>query len=86
MNSEFGRAIARIRNCKPKNSTACDNLPRQVQLVMREQTSWVAWRNAQCDVMAFGMEGRSGEEVVRMDCRTKLTMERTKYLQKVGKD
>jgi uncharacterized protein YecT (DUF1311 family) len=83
---EFDLTITRIRNCRPRNATGCFNRQRAILLVTREQQSWVAWRNAHCDLVAFGMEGTSGEGQVRMDCRARLTLARTKELKAMGRN
>lgn len=85
MSREFNGAISRIRNCRPRNSTACMYRPRAISVVTREQQSWTAWRDAHCDVVAFGMEGSSGEFQVRMDCRTGLTRQRINELRAIGR-
>ncbi|WP_213979452.1 lysozyme inhibitor LprI family protein [Sphingomonas sp. dw_22] len=84
MGTVFSQAIFRLQHCTPRNSTSCYNRPRAIKLLQAEQRTWLAWRNAHCDVVAFGMEGTSGEIQVRSDCRTGLTVARTKELQEVG--
>ena len=82
---EFDRAIARVRDCKPVNSTRCYNRPRALAVVRAEQKAWKAWRDAHCDVMAFSLEGTSAEGQVRDDCKTKLTVERINVVKKIGR-
>ncbi len=81
MDAEYGHALSRVANCRPVNSTRCDNRPRAREVVRAEQEAWLAWRNAHCDVMAFSMEATSAEGQVRADCRTGLTVERTDELE-----
>lgn len=52
----------------------------------KEQQTWTAWRDAHCDVVAFSVGGSSAEMMVRMDCRTELTLARIKEIEAVGKD
>ena len=82
---ELALAMDRLRACSPANSTKCDNLDRQVELVTKEQNAWQSWRDAHCDVLAFGVEQTSAEEQVRSDCRTKITHERIENLREIGR-
>ena len=86
METELRAAIDRMKNCRPADSTGCYNIPHAIKLIETEQTTWLAWRNAHCDVLAFGVEETSAEAQVRADCRTKLTVERTGELAKVRND
>jgi len=60
-------------------------IPRAMLLLRREQQAWTAWRDASCDVLAFGVEHTSAELQVRYDCRTGKNVERKKELAKVGR-
>ena len=82
---ELALAMDRLHACSPANSTKCDNLDRQVELVMTEQAAWQSWRDAHCDVVAFGVEQTSAEGQVRSDCRTKITHDRIESLRKIGR-
>jgi len=82
----FRQVQFRLQNCKPVNSTACYNMTRAVALLSAEQRTWMAWRDAHCDVLAFGVEQTSAETQVRADCRTELTVKRTAELRKVGRE
>lgn len=86
MTAEFDRGIHRLRTCRPKNSTTCYHMPRAIMLLRKEQQAWLAWRNASCDLLAFGVEHTSAELQVHLDCRTGKTLERAKDLAKVGRD
>jgi uncharacterized protein YecT (DUF1311 family) len=81
----FVQAKGRVRSCKPVDSTRCYNQKRAIFLLETEQRTWRAWRDAHCDVVTFGVEETSAETMVRADCRTELTVKRTKDLQKVGR-
>jgi uncharacterized protein YecT (DUF1311 family) len=85
MTISFQRAVHRLRSCRPLNATRCDDRPGAVRLFSREQQTWKAWRDAHCDVIAFGVEKTSAEMMVRMDCRTELTLARTKEIEAVGR-
>jgi uncharacterized protein YecT (DUF1311 family) len=61
-------------------------LPRALDLIEAEQDAWLAWRNAHCDIVAFGVEETSAEGLVRADCRTPLTIKRAEELSEVRKD
>jgi uncharacterized protein YecT (DUF1311 family) len=81
----FGQARGWLRSCRPRDSTQCYDLEHGLRLFEAEQRTWRAWRDAHCDVVAFEVEGSSAEAMVRMDCRTGLTVKRTKELQQVGR-
>jgi uncharacterized protein YecT (DUF1311 family) len=83
--SELTLAMERLRACAPPNSTKCHNLDRQAELVTNEQNAWKLWRDAHCDVVAFGVEETSAEDQVRSDCRTGITHERIENLKKIGR-
>jgi uncharacterized protein YecT (DUF1311 family) len=85
MNLEFQAAIKRLRTCKPLNSTKCYNMPRAIKLVDAEQRTWLAWRDAHCDVFVFSMEGTSAKGELRAVCRTDLTRKQTAELKKIGR-
>lgn len=85
MTRAFDEALYRVRHCKPINSTGCYNRPRALTVLRTEQRSWVAWRDAHCDVIAFGVEGTSVESVVRDDCKTKLILARTNEIKQMGR-
>ena len=82
---EFDRALYRVRHCQPADSTHCYNTTRALSLMRIEQRSWVAWRNAHCDGFAFPVEGTSAESVIRDVCKTKMTVERTNDIKKIGR-
>ena len=84
MTHEFGQALYRVQHCRPANSTGCYNRSRALTVLRAEQRSWMAWRDAHCDVIAFGVERTSVESVVRNDCKTELTVERTQSIKKIG--
>jgi uncharacterized protein YecT (DUF1311 family) len=86
MNKEFARVERAIRTCRPRNSTKCYNMPRAILLVRKEQSTWRAYRDAKCNVFAFPMEDTSAEAQLRLDCESKMTVERTKELAKMGRD
>jgi uncharacterized protein YecT (DUF1311 family) len=85
MNLEFQAALQRLRTCKPANSTKCYDMTRAIRLVQAEQTTWLTWRNAHCDVFAFSMENTSAEGELRAYCRIEQTQKRTAELQKIGR-
>ncbi|MEA3037258.1 MAG: hypothetical protein QOH04_3045 [Sphingomonadales bacterium] len=84
MAAAFGQAKSRLRFCRPHNSVDCYNMKQGLVLFDAEQRTWRAWRNAHCDVVAFGVEKTSAEAMVRADCRTGLTVKRIGELQQVG--
>jgi len=86
MKVAFRRAAQRLRFCRPVNSTHCDDRPGAIRVFTREQQTWTAWRDAHCDVVAFSVAKTSAEVMVRMDCRTGLTLGRIKEIEAVGKD
>jgi len=86
MDAEFRATIRRLRYCKPRDSTKCDNMPRAIQLIQSEQRAWTEWRDTHCDVFAFSVENTSADVQVRNDCRTELTVKRTQELAKVRND
>jgi uncharacterized protein YecT (DUF1311 family) len=85
MKTQFERALYALRTCRPANSVKCSDMPRAIMLLHKEQQAWTAWRDAKCDVTTFGVEHTSAEAQVRLDCRTGMTIERTKELREIVK-
>jgi uncharacterized protein YecT (DUF1311 family) len=83
MKRELDSAVARLRACEPQNSTKCYNLEHAIELIQAEQETWLAWRNAHCDVFAFSMEDTSAEGELKASCRTHLAKKRTAELQRM---
>jgi uncharacterized protein YecT (DUF1311 family) len=86
MRLAFQRAVQRLRSCRPLKSTRCYDRTGAMRVFNKEQQTWTAWRDAHCDVVAFSVGGSSAEMMVRMDCRTELTLARIKEIEAVGKD
>lgn len=86
LKTEFDGAIERIRSCKPENSTRCYNLPHAIELIDTEQQTWLAWRNAHCNVFVFGMEDTSAEGELRAYCRNRETTKRIAELKQIRND
>ena len=78
-------AIARIRACKPAKATACYDKFRAARLLVTEQRAWEGWRDAHCNVVAFGVEQTSAEGSVRAGCKTALTVKRIEELNMMGR-
>ena len=83
LKTEYEGAVESIRSCMPANSTRCYNLPHAIELIEAEQRTWLAWRNAHCDVFVFGMEDTSAEGELRADCRNRETSKRTAELKQI---
>lgn len=83
MRSELENALQRIRACAPENATRCYNNQRAEALISNEQAAWLVWRDAHCDVLAFGLEETSAHGEIEAACRTSLTIERTDDLKEV---
>ncbi len=54
----------------------------QRTLLRTAQTSWLQYRTAACDFEASGVRGGSAEGMVRVQCQTRLTRERTAELRR----
>lgn len=79
----WSKAVQALRDPARRNSTkAFGQTP--INLLTTEQKSWRAWRDAHCDVMAYSMQGTSGEALVRYDCKTGMTLDRVRILEGVG--
>lgn len=79
----WNKAVQTLRDPARRNTTkAFGQTP--INLLTVEQKSWRAWRDAHCNVMAYSMEGTSGEAMVRYDCKTGMTLDRVKILEGVG--
>ncbi|MFC4207792.1 lysozyme inhibitor LprI family protein [Vreelandella malpeensis] len=50
------------------------------QALVTAQRAWIAFRDAECDYAAQGVAGGSAEPMVRNQCLTTLTRERTRTL------
>jgi uncharacterized protein YecT (DUF1311 family) len=86
MDTQFNAAIDRLRNCKPMNSTKCYYWLEAIPRLQKEQSAWVAWRNAKSDLNAVVMEGSSGEADVRAYFNVRMTKARSAELSKVGRE
>jgi uncharacterized protein YecT (DUF1311 family) len=60
--------------------------PEAVHIISAEQRAWRGWRDAHCDVVAYGVQHTSAETMVRLDCKTEMTVKRTKDLIKVARN
>ncbi|MRS13643.1 DUF1311 domain-containing protein [Enterobacteriaceae bacterium RIT691] len=50
-------------------------------LLKTAQQKWIALRDADCEVISSGTEGGSVQPMIRLDCQTDKTVERTAWLE-----
>ncbi|MBL0917760.1 MAG: DUF1311 domain-containing protein [Hydrogenophaga sp.] len=61
-------------------SNGLDNAQRT--LLRSAQTAWLQYRTAACDFEAAGVRGGSAEPMVRLQCQSRMTRERTAELRR----
>ncbi|HCB77107.1 MAG TPA: hypothetical protein DEP91_13230 [Sphingomonas bacterium] len=84
MGSAFASALRRIERC-PQRSVRCLHAAEAIRALRVEQQAWRGWRDAHCNLMAVSMQGSSGTEIVRADCRSRMTAERIETIEKLGR-
>jgi Uncharacterized protein conserved in bacteria len=62
--------------------TAMKRSPPATQALLRDaQKKWIALRDADCEFISAGTEGGSVQPMIRLDCTTAKTEERTAWLE-----
>ena len=85
MEAEMAR-IARVLKQPARRRTTRAAGPKAMAIITADQRAWLAWRNAHCDRVAYALSDSSAEAIVRLDCRTKMTVERTRDLSTVARN
>lgn len=63
-------------------NTAMKRAPDATKVLLKTaQQKWIALRDADCELISSGTEGGSVQPMIRLDCQTDKTVERTAWLE-----
>lgn len=80
LNEQWAEAAAVMKIRDDNYESVSDDRPGFFETLLRAQRLWIAYRDAHCTGEGYYARGGSLEPLLVSKCKTKLTIQRTRYL------